>query len=233
MEHERGIQLTNPAPDNTRERLLMQAELLFAQKGFAAVSVREITTAAECNLAAVNYHFGNKINLYLSVFKERWVPRIHGVRKYFQDYLAKKNDFDTSDIVRAFATAFLEGAMTDDEKRCHIHLMLRELTHPTEAISIVVEEVIRPMHHDIRELLRPSFPEKIDLEQLTLSIFSMISMILYFEFARPVVSLVMDQEFDPQFKSRVIDHIVSFTMNGINGFKEGALKRGFKKEKTI
>jgi len=213
--------LTHPAPDNTRKRLLMQAELLFARKGFAAVSVREITTAAECNLAAVNYHFGNKMNLYLSVFKERWVPRIHSVRKYFQGYLAKKNDVDTSDIVRAFATAFLEGAMTDDERRCHIHLMLQELTRPTEAISLVVEEVIRPMHHDIRELLRPTFPEKIDLEQLTLSIFSMISMILYFEFARPVVSLVMNQEFDPQYKSRVIDHIVSFTMNGINGFKKG------------
>jgi len=212
--------LTHPTPDNTRERLLMQAELLFARKGFAAVSVREITTAAECNLAAVNYHFGNKRNLYLSVFKERWVPRIHGVRKYFHGYLVKKNNFDTSDIVRAFATAFLEDAMTDDQRRCHIHLMLRELTHPTEAISIVIEEIIRSMHHDIRELLWPFFSEKVDLEQLTLSIFSMISMILYFEFARPVVSLVMDPEFDSQYKSRVIDHIVSFTMNGINGFKK-------------
>ena len=217
--------MTHPAPDNTRERLLIQAELLFSRKGFAAVSVREITSAADTNLAAVNYHFGNKMNLYLSVFKERWVPRAQEVRKFFKNFLSEKNhpdtsDPDTSDIIRAIATAFLEGAMTDDERHCHINLMLRELTHPTEAISIVVDEVIRPMHHDIQKRIRPSLPANINLEKLTLSIFSIISMILYFELARPVVSLVMDLEFDSQYKSRVIDHIVSFTMNGINGFKE-------------
>ena len=222
--------MTNPAPDNTRDRLLAQAEQLFAQKGFAAVSVREITAAADTNLAAINYHFGNKMNLYLSVFKERWVPRTYGIRKFFKESLSKKSTPDTSDIIRAFATAFLEGAMTDDERRCHIHLMLRELTHPTEAISVVVEEVIRPMHHDIREMIRPSLPESINLEQLTLSIFSIISMILYFEFAQPVVSLVMNQEFDLKFKSRIIDHIVSFAMDGINGIKG---TKGLTKEETV
>jgi AcrR family transcriptional regulator len=49
----------------TKERILDTAEVLFAQKGYRAVSVREITSAARCNLAAVNYHFGKKENLYL------------------------------------------------------------------------------------------------------------------------------------------------------------------------
>ena len=154
FDHQRSIILTNPVPDNTRDRLLVQAEQLFAQRGYAAVSVREITAAADSNLAAVNYHFGNKMNLYLSVFKERWVPRAEGVRNFFRKYLSEKNNPDTADMVRAIATAFLEGAMTDNERRCHINLMLRELTHPTEAINIVVSEVIRPMHHNIRELIR-------------------------------------------------------------------------------
>ena len=69
--------------DPTRERILDQAEILFAQKGYQAVSVREITTAARCNLAAVNYHFGNKENLYLEVFRARWVPRAGRVRENF------------------------------------------------------------------------------------------------------------------------------------------------------
>ena len=59
----------------TKERLLDKAEALFAQKGYHAVSVREITAAARCNMAAVNYHFNNKKNLYLEVFRSRWVPR--------------------------------------------------------------------------------------------------------------------------------------------------------------
>lgn len=213
--------MKNTTQDNTRDRLLTQAEQLFSQKGFAAVSVREITSAADSNLSAINYHFGNKLNLYLSVFKERWVPRAQGVRIFFNNSLSKKLTVDTSEVVRAFVTAFLEGTMTDDERRCQISLMQRELAHPTEAINIVVSEVIRPMHHDIRERILPSLPTNVDFEQLTLSIFSIISMILYFGFAQPVVSRVMEQEFDPQLKSRVIDHIVSFTMGGIMGIKEG------------
>lgn len=212
--------MTDSTPDNTRDRLLIQAEHLFAQKGFAAVSVREITSAADTNLAAVNYHFGNKTNLYLSVFRERWVPRAQGVRKFFKNSLSKKQTPETADVVRAIATAFLGGTMTDDERRCQISLMQRELAHPSEAVTIVVSEVIRPMHHDIRELILPALSEDISLEQLTLSIFSIISMILYFGFAQPVVSRVMEQEFDAQFKSRVIDHIVSFTMNGLNGIRK-------------
>jgi hypothetical protein len=46
--------------DNTKERLLAMAERLFAEKGYDGVSVREITHCAECNLAAINYYFGNK-----------------------------------------------------------------------------------------------------------------------------------------------------------------------------
>lgn len=211
--------MTDSTPDNTRDRLLIQAEHLFSQKGFAAVSIREITSAADTNLAAVNYHFGNKTNLYLSVFRERWVPRAQSVRKFFKNSLLKHQAPEAADVVRAIATAFLGGTMTDEERRCQISLMQRELAHPSEAVTIVVSEVIRPMHHDIRELMLPNLSEDISMEQLTLSIFSIISMILYFGFAQPVVSRVMEQEFDAQFKSRVIDHIVSFTMNGLNGIR--------------
>jgi AcrR family transcriptional regulator len=58
----------NPSPieqgAQTRQRLLDVAETLFAEHGFAATSVRDITSAAACNLAAVNYHFRDKQNLY-------------------------------------------------------------------------------------------------------------------------------------------------------------------------
>ena len=60
--------------DIPRERLLDEAEALFSEKGYNAVTVREISAAADCNLASINYYFGNKKNLYLEVFRERWVP---------------------------------------------------------------------------------------------------------------------------------------------------------------
>ncbi len=52
----------------TEERILDAAERLFAEKGWEDTSVRDITTDAGCNVAAVNYHFGGKDALYQAVF---------------------------------------------------------------------------------------------------------------------------------------------------------------------
>ena len=56
---------------STRERILGAAETLFAQHGFAGASLRQVTAAANVNLAAVNYHFGSKDNLVEEVFRRR------------------------------------------------------------------------------------------------------------------------------------------------------------------
>jgi len=56
---------------STKERILGAAETLFAQHGFAGASLRQVTAAANVNLAAVNYHFGSKDNLIEEVFRRR------------------------------------------------------------------------------------------------------------------------------------------------------------------
>jgi len=56
---------------STRQRILGAAEELFAERGFAAASLRQVTAAAKVNLAAVNYHFGSKNNLIEEVFRRR------------------------------------------------------------------------------------------------------------------------------------------------------------------
>ena len=56
---------------STKERILGAAETLFAQHGFAGTSLRQVTSRADVNLAAVNYHFGSKENLINEVFRRR------------------------------------------------------------------------------------------------------------------------------------------------------------------
>ena len=58
----------------TRERILDTAEICFAQRGFDGTSLREITTLAEVNLGAVNYHFGSKSGLFEEVLRRRFEP---------------------------------------------------------------------------------------------------------------------------------------------------------------
>ncbi|MEO7199698.1 MAG: TetR/AcrR family transcriptional regulator, partial [Dokdonella sp.] len=61
----------SPPHFSTKERILGAAEELFARHGFAGASLRELTTAAKVNLAAVNYHFGSKDNLVNEVLRRR------------------------------------------------------------------------------------------------------------------------------------------------------------------
>ncbi|NLU12249.1 MAG: TetR/AcrR family transcriptional regulator [Gammaproteobacteria bacterium] len=56
------------AQSDTVERILDAAEILFAEKGFSETSLRLITSKAQVNLAAVNYHFGSKKSLIQAVF---------------------------------------------------------------------------------------------------------------------------------------------------------------------
>ena len=56
---------------STKDRILHAAEELFAQQGFSATSLRQVTTRADVNIAAVNYHFGSKDNLVNEVFRRR------------------------------------------------------------------------------------------------------------------------------------------------------------------
>lgn len=65
----------SPVPHReTKAALLDRAERLFATNGFEATSVRAITSAAEANLGAVNYHFRSKKDLIVAVLRRRIRP---------------------------------------------------------------------------------------------------------------------------------------------------------------
>jgi AcrR family transcriptional regulator len=61
-------------PPGTKDRILDAAEALFMAHGYEATSLRAITAAAEVNLAAVNYHFGSKEELFEAVLTRRLDP---------------------------------------------------------------------------------------------------------------------------------------------------------------
>lgn len=64
----------SPQSDSTRARIVAAAERLFAERGFAGTTMRDLTTLAGTNLAAVNYHFGSKEGLLEAVFRTYLEP---------------------------------------------------------------------------------------------------------------------------------------------------------------
>jgi len=69
---------------STKRKILDAAEALFADKGFTGTSLREITSLAEVNLAAVNYHFGSKkelIKAVMSRYLDELAPKLESALK--------------------------------------------------------------------------------------------------------------------------------------------------------
>lgn len=88
---------------STKERILHTAARLFSERGFQNVSLRDITTAAHVNIAAVNYHFGSKVGLLADVFEEYAAPVNSARLKLLDECAAKAGDGrpDVSDILWA------------------------------------------------------------------------------------------------------------------------------------
>lgn len=210
--------------DITKERLLNEAEALFAQKGYDAVSIREITTVAHCNLAAVNYHFSSKQNLYLEVFRSRWVPRARRLQEYFRKSLAAQDSPSPTAVAKSLAEAFLVGPLSDEERQRHHQLMARELGQPTEAFELVADQVIRPFFKGLAGSLRSFMPEGLSEERLMLNILSMFATVLYFSFAHVAVTRITGHEYDAAFKARLVEHITEFSVKGLGGIEKGALR---------
>jgi AcrR family transcriptional regulator len=95
---------------DTKTTILDAAEHLFAEHGYAATSLRQLTTAARVNLAAVHYHFGSKEELIVQVLARRLGP-INAERRERLDALGARPAIEG--IVRAFVEPPLRAAAAE------------------------------------------------------------------------------------------------------------------------
>ena len=93
------------ANSETVDKILHVATLLFAERGFAETSLRTITSMADVNLAAVNYHFGSKKALIQAVFTHFLAPFCEALEANL-DQLDPKNP-KVRDILLAVGDAFI------------------------------------------------------------------------------------------------------------------------------
>lgn len=96
---------------STQTTILDAAEAMFAEAGFAATSLRELTARAGANLAAVSYHFGSKEGLAVAVLRRRMDP-INAERRARLDALANRPTVEA--IVRAFVEPLLRPGVVHD-----------------------------------------------------------------------------------------------------------------------
>ncbi|MBN1457753.1 MAG: TetR/AcrR family transcriptional regulator [Sedimentisphaerales bacterium] len=206
--------------DDACHRLLDAAEQLFADKGFAAVSVRDITNLADCNVAAVNYHFNSKDNLYLEVIRRR----INNLRQVRLDSIeeAMSNPKTTlEDLLRAFSWAFLEPLVDEHNGRRLMTLMLREMLDSRVPGEMLFEEMIKPITEALCDAIMKVSPG-IDMPRACLCVQSLVAQLLHTIHAKTMLAGVKDLPFDPSQFEDFVNHIVEFSAVAIRSFSEKA-----------
>ncbi len=139
----------------TRLRLLKAAGEIFSKKGFRAATIREICAKAGANVAAVNYHFESKKNLYLAVLN---YAHEEALRRYPPELGLPENP-SPEDRLTAFVRAMLLRTLGRGKPAWHGRLMARERFEPTGFLDDFIDRAILPRARIIQaivaELLGP------------------------------------------------------------------------------
>ena len=200
----------------TRERILIAAEKLFAAKGYDAVTIREVTSKARCNLSLVYYYFGSKKKLYLEVFRSRWVQRALELHRAFFGVIEKQKPQSLEEIIHILTEIYLERKMDAENIQIHLQLIARELQKPTEALDLVFHEVMKPFFSKLEELIRPFIDPRVSHDNVVLSLFSIFAQIIHFIHSRHVLPKIMERSFDATMKKLLVEHITNFSLYGMN-----------------
>jgi AcrR family transcriptional regulator len=134
--------------EETRARLLKAAERLFADRGFKKVTVREICRAAGANVAAVNYHFGDKLALYREVLQSA----IDRMRATNEAARRAGEGRSTEEKLRRYIAIFYRAVLEHAGDAVH-RLITREINDPTPALDALIEQGIRPRIDYLRGLI--------------------------------------------------------------------------------
>jgi AcrR family transcriptional regulator len=189
------------SPETAKERLLAAAEEIFADYGYEGASVRAICSRAGMNVAAVNYHFGDKENLYVEAVKRAHSCMSHAVAA--DDPPGTPPAERLERFIRAVVPEMHAPARASAMK-----LMMRELADPGKAAAVVVDEFIRPMALRLWGILRELCPH-LDEDRLLMTGFSVIAQCLYYRQNRPVSELIFGkQAVQALTVDMVADHVV-------------------------
>jgi AcrR family transcriptional regulator len=202
---------------DTRQRLLEAAGEIFAEKGFKAATVREISERAGANLAAVNYHFRDKESLYRAVLEQGF--QCHLERLPLPSLAA---DVSAEVRLRELIRAIFREMVEDESTPWYMHLLLRELSQPSPAGLELVRAFIRPIYERLWGILRELVPADSPPEKLHLIGFSIIGQCFYHRLGRHVIhEVVGDDEFRRYQGGLVADHIADFSLAAIQSLAPG------------
>jgi AcrR family transcriptional regulator len=220
---EDGMKIRRKSAAITPRKLLAAASEIFAQKGYRDATIAEICERAGANVAAVNYHFGDKETLY----KEAWRHSFSESLKAHPPNGGVSDNAPPEERLRGEIVALLNRIA--DEGNREFLIVQKELVNPTGLLNEVMQKNLRPlqerMESIIRELLGPLASDM----QVRFCAISIVSQCI-----NPIVAIKGGKDGPPGVDDieAYSNHVVKFSLSGIRAICEEAEKkrRAFKNQ---
>jgi AcrR family transcriptional regulator len=199
-----GKSASVPSKEDTRERLLDAAERVFVESGYYDATVREICKRAGVNLALVNYHFGDKLQLYTEVIR-----RAMNLSKV--EFLEGVSDFtlDPRALLHKLVTGFLRHMKHKDSA---FDILLRQETlRPTPAMDIITKKRMRPTYQAICTLAGRILKLPAEHETTRLVTHGVIAQIKYFGEPQRILTRLDPTILAGKTDEELADFIISFS----------------------
>jgi AcrR family transcriptional regulator len=209
--------------EDTKDRILAVAGQIFAEKGFRSATIRDICQAARVNLAAVNYHFGDKERLYIESVK-----RAHSSRLEQMPMPNWPAGTPAAKRLRDFVHVFLCRLLADDGTNWQSQLMFRELAQPTEACGELVRDYIRPHFTLLQSILAELLPaDTSEIERHRIG-FGIVGQCIHYRVAQPIVRLLISSdEYSQNDPAALAEHITRWTLKAV-GLSSAAIEEALR-----
>lgn len=200
--------------NETRTRLLEAAAEVFAESGFSYAKVQDICRRAHANLAAVNYHFGGKEQLYRAVIHYAITEDTN-----LLPYLMVPPKGPPQERLREFIRVLLFSMLMCGRSAWHGKIMMNELLNPSSALDLVVDQLVRPVHEFLRAIIAEHVRSEADSEDVHFFTTCILSQcIIYHHSKETLVRLNPGQEFDPAALEQLADRITRFSLAAIDHY---------------
>ena len=196
---------------DTRARLLDAAIRLFADAGFKRVTVRAICRAAHANVAAVNYHFRNKLGLYREVTE----IGIAVLQETTNLAIQAASTGTPEEKLRAYIRVVTERLVGSTGHEWLQRFIAREMADPTPALASLVDRGLRPRLEHLGRIVGEMLQVPPDDPRVLECVTSVHAQILMFRDNPITQRLRTRAKLRAPTPEEIADHIAKFSLAGI------------------
>jgi AcrR family transcriptional regulator len=219
--------LTHPSarerdPEARKERIMAAAGVVFARAGFAAGSVREISTRARVNVASINYYFGSKEGLYREVLLAAHDQVLQQARPP-----ALKNADAADEALGNWIEFCLRFVLLEQPSHPVFgKLMAHEMRQPTAALGDLVRLVVRPIFGELQRILTALAGARMSKREIEMWTHHVVGMCVHYENSCEVIKrLGFAAPKTEKAIARLAHSIAELTLHGVSGGRSGKQKR--------